>query len=65
MSVRMRQVPIVKISFSIIFTYVVILLETRKNPKFECLKINNGQDMAILRFLINGSFAKNLLILEL
>ena len=27
-----------------IFAYVVIFLETRKNPKFEGLKINNGQD---------------------
>ena len=30
-----------------IFTYVVAPHETRKNPKFEGLKINNGGDMAI------------------
>ena len=41
-----------------IFTYVVIFLETRKNPKFEGLKVNNGQEMAILRFLKNENFAK-------
>ena len=34
-----------------IFTYVVIFLETGKNPKFEGLKINNGQDMANLLIL--------------
>ena len=27
-----------------IFIYVVIFLETRKDPKFEVLKINNGQN---------------------
>ena len=26
------------------FTYVVIFLETRKDPKFKVLKINNSQD---------------------
>ena len=41
-----------------IFTYVVILLDTRKNPKFQGLKINNGGDMAISRFLKNENFAK-------
>ena len=40
-----------------IFTHVVTFHETRKNPEFEGLKINNGQDMAILRFLKNGNFA--------
>ena len=34
-----------------IFTYVVIFLETGKNPKFEGLKINNDQDMANLLIL--------------
>ena len=42
-----------------IFTYVVILLETRKNSKFEGLKINIVHDMAILRFLKNENFAKS------
>ena len=41
-----------------IFTQVLTFLETRKNPKFEGLKINNGQDMAIVRFLKNESFVK-------
>ena len=41
-----------------IFTYVVIFLETRKSPKFEGLKVNNGQEMAILRFLKNENSAK-------
>jgi len=30
----------------------------KKNPKFECPKINNGQDMANLRFLKNGKKIK-------
>ena len=41
-----------------IFTHVVVFLETRKNPKFEGVEINNGQDMAILRFLKNENFVK-------
>ena len=36
-----------------IFTYVVILPETRKNPKYNGLKFNNGGDTAILRFFQN------------
>ena len=39
-----------------IFPYVVILLETRTNPKFEGLKTNNGGDMAILKFVKNENF---------
>ena len=41
-----------------IFTYILILLEKRKNPKFEGVEINNDQDMAILRFLKNENFVK-------
>ena len=44
--------------FFFIFTYVILLYETRKNPKFEGLKINNGGDMAILRFLKIEGFVK-------
>ena len=41
-----------------IFTHLLIILETRKNPKFDGLKISNGQDMAILRVLKNENFPK-------
>ena len=41
-----------------IFAHVIIFLETIKNPKFEGLKINNGKDMAVLRFVKNENFMK-------
>ena len=47
-----------KFLFSMIFTRVVIFFEIRKNPKFEDLKINNSQDMAILKFFENKNFAR-------
>ena len=64
MSVRMGQFwqfSIVKV-FGFHDFYMMLYSLRQKNPKFEGLKVNNGRDMANLRFL---KFCENLLILQL